>query len=622
MSVRDFQNIKLAKKDSVTIISFIVVIIFFASASYVAFIIDNPTRDHDLLAYYYAGQQTLYGDRENVYLAGTPIGWSVLLALSDNVVNDVFVTAKLFSVFFATGIVLLSFYIVKNIFNKQVALLAQTLIAITPFFHVEAIITHGEILPIFLIFFSLYFITKKKLTKRDAILCGIFLGLASMLRYQAAIVAISCLPFFLIQYKKIHLSKTILFSVFFIIAFSPLLIFNFLTFGTFIESEPSFFFLHFSEFENNPAWEKTLTERIESTSSTAFFEIDEVFIKNYFYNLFVNNPNKIFQFTHDVANWSPIPFIQYVGIPLILGGAVLTFNRHIEKKEVLVLVTISFAVLIFLVMNDYAEYFFISIIIPVLILGIRSIKKIEQNVLPLLIIPVCFFVMMAIIQVPIPTDLFAILLIPPTLTALFILRGIPKIIQFKQLQNKKTIHVKIIIIFIISIIIFSNLIFSYELQAMLLYDDNFDWKDVFRGNHNYENTAYEMKQVGEILSKEPNIENKYIMTSEVEFAHYANAKYLDADFDEGSQDATIMEYVSRQGWSDYDIAVSNIYSVPNDRYNIYNPLPEYLIYLDKPNRIPSLQVLQNPDDPNIPKNLELLYKNDKSGIFVYKIKYE
>ena len=622
MSVRNFQNLKLAKKDSVTIISFIVVIIFFASASYVAFIIDNPTRDHDLLAYYYAGQQTLYGDRENVYLAGTPIGWSVLLALSDNVVDDVFVTAKLVSVFFATGIVLLSFYIVKNIFNKQVALLAQTLIAITPFFHVEAIITHGEILPVFLIFFSFYFITKKKLSKRDVILCGIFLGLASMLRYQAAIIAISCVPFFLIQYKKIHLSKTILFSIFFIIALSPLLIFNFLTFGTFIESEPSYFFLHYSEFENNTAWEKTLTERIESTGSTAFFEIDEFFIKNYFYNLFVNNPNKIFQFTHDIANWSPIPFIQYVGIPLILGGAVLTFNRHIEKKEVLVLVTISFAVLIFLVMNDYTEYFFMSIIIPVLILGIRSIKKIEQNVLPLLIIPVCFFVMMAIIQVPIPTDLFAILLIPPTLTALFILRGIPKIIQFKQLQNKKTIHVKIIIIFIISIIIFSNLIFSYELQAMLLYGDNFDWKDVFRGNHNYENSAHEMKQVGEILSKEPNIENKYIMTSEVEFAHYANAKYLNVAFDEGPQDATIMEYVSRQGWSDYDIAVSNIYSIPNDRYNKYNPLPEYLIYLDKPNRIPSLQVLQNPDDPNIPKNLELLYKNDKSGIFVYKIKYE
>ena len=622
MSVRNFQNLKLAKKDSVTIISFIVVIIFFASASYVAFIIDNPTRDHDLLAYYYAGQQTLYGDRENVYLAGTPIGWSVLLALSDNVVDDVFVTAKLFSVFFATGIVLLSFYIVKNIFNKQVALLAQTLIAITPFFHVEAIITHGEILPVFLIFFSFYFITKKKLSKRDVILCGIFLGLASMLRYQAAIVAISCLPFFLIQYKKIHLSKTILFSIFFIIALSPLLIFNFLTFGTFIESEPSYFFLHFSEFENNTAWEKTLTERIESTGSTAFFGIDEFFIKNYFYNLFVNNPHKIFQFTHDIANWSPIPFIQYVGIPLILGGAVLTFNRHIEKKEVLVLVTISFAVLIFLVMNDYTEYFFISIIIPVLILGIRSIKEIEQNVLPLLIIPVCFFMMISVITIKHPFDLFGILLIPATLTALFILKGIPKIIQFKQLPDKKTINVKIIIIFIISIIIVSNLVYSYELQAMLLFSDNFDWKDIFR-SHDYElSTAYEVKEIGEMLSKEPDIENKYIMTNGNAFAYYANSKYVFVQFSEGPQDATIMDYVTRQGWSDFEIAFSNVECIPNDRYNKYNPLPDYLIYLDKQNKIPSLWVLKNPDDPNIPKNFELLYENDKSGIFVYKIKHE
>ena len=600
----------------------LITLIFLSCTFYVSFFIDNPTRDHELLDYYYAGKQTLYGDRENVYLASTPIGWSVILALADNVINDVFVTAKLVSVFFATGIVLLSFFIIKNIFDKQLALLAQTLIAITPFFHVEAILTHSEILPVFLIFLSFYFITKKKLTNRDVILCGIILGLASMLRYQAAIIAISCLPFFLIQYKKIHLSKTILFSIFFITAFSPLLIFNFLTFGTLIDSDPSLFFLHFTEFQDHSAWEKTFAEGTKSTGSTIFFEIDEVFIKNYFYNLFVNNPNKIFQFTHDIGNWSPIPFIQYVGIPLILGGAVITFKRHIEKKEILFLAIISFVIMIFLIMNNYTEYFFIAIIIPVLVLGIRSIKEIEQNVLPLLVIPVCFFVMMAIIKVPTPPDLFGILLIPPTLTALFILKGIPKIFQFKQLLNKKTIHVRIIIIFIISIIIISNLIFSYELQAMLLFNDNFDWKDVFRTNHNYENLAPEIKKVGEMLSKEPNIKNKYIMTSDIDFAHYANAKYLQGRFDEGPQDATIMDYITRQGWSDYHLALSNIYSIPNDRYNKYNPLPDYLIYLDKQNKIPSLQVLQNPDDPNIPKNFELLYKNDKNGIFVYKIKYE
>ena len=622
MSTRNFQNIKPVTKDFVNVTSIIVVIIFFICTSYVAFIVDNPSMDHLIIDYYYAGQQTLYGDRESVYLASTPIGWSVLLASADSIVNDVFVTAKLFSVVFATGILVLSFFIIRNIFDKKLALLVQTIIAVTPFFHVEAILTHSEMLPVFLIFLSFYFITKKKLSGRDLILCGVFLGLASMLRYQAILVTISCLPFFLIQYKKIRLSKTLLFLIFFIVAFSPLLIYNFITFGTFIESDPSLYFTAFDQVTEDPEWEKTFAERSKGANTSMPFEVDKNFIQNYLHNLFISNPHRMFQFTHDIQNWSPIPFFQYIGIPIILGGAIAVFNRHIEKKEIIFLVGISFIILILLIINGYTEYFFASIIIPVLILGIRSIKQIEQNVLPLLIIPVCFFIMISIITIKHPFDLFGILLIPATLTALFIVKGIPKIIQFKQLPDKKTNYIKIIMIFIISIIIISNLIYSYELQAALLFNDNFDWKDIFR-NHNYQlSTAYEIKEIGEMLSKEPNIENKYIMTDGNAFAYYANSKYVFVRFDEGPQDATIMEYVAREGWSDFELAFSNIECIPNDRYNIYNPLPDYLIYLDKQNKIPSLRVLQNPDDPNIPKNFELLYKNDKSGIFVYKIEHE
>ena len=622
MSTNNFQNLKLVRKDFVNSTSIIVVIIFFICTSYVTFIIDNPSLDHLIIDYYYAGQQTLYGDRESVYLASTPIGWSVLLASADSIVNDVFITAKLFSVVFATGILVLSFFIIRNVFDKKLALLVQTIIAVTPFFHVEAILTHSEMLPVFLIFLSFYFITKKKLSGRDLILCGVFLGLASMLRYQAILVAISCLPFFLIQYKKIHLSKTLLFLIFFIAAFSPLLIYNFITFGTFIESDPSLYFTAFDQVTEDPEWEKTFAERSTGVNTNMLFEVDKNFIENYFHNLFVSNPHRMFQFTHDIQNWSPIPFFQYIGIPIILGGAIAVFNRHIEKKEIIFLVTISFIILIFLIMSGYTEYFFASIIIPVLVLGIRSIKQIEQNVLPLLIIPVCFFIMISIITIKHPFDLFGILLIPATLTALLIVKGIPKIIQFKQLPDKKTNYIKIIMIFIISIIIISNLIYSYELQAALLFNDNFDWKDIFR-NHNYQlSTAYEIKEIGEMLSKEPNIENKYIMTDGNAFAYYANSKYVFVRFDEGPQDATIMEYVTREGWSDFELAFSNIECIPNDRYNIYNPLPDYLIYLDKQNKIPSLRVLQNPDDPNIPKNFELLYENDKSGIFVYKIEHK
>ena len=94
------------------------------------------------------------------------------------------------------------------------------------------------------------------------------------------------------------------------------------------------------------------------------------------------------------------------------------------------------------------------------------------------------------------------------------------------------------------------------------------------------------------------------------------------NFREGSQDATIVEYVTRQSWSGFEIATGNIESIPHDRYNKYNHLPDYLIYVDNQNNIPYLRILQNPDDPNIPKNFELLYENDKSAVFVYKIKYE
>ena len=377
MSIRNFQNLRQAKRDFVTVASIVVVVIFFVSTSYVTFIVDNPTRDREIILYYQVGLQTLYGDRESVYLASVPIGWSILLASTDSIINDVYVTAKLFSVFFATAILVLSFFIIKNIFGRKTALLAQTIIAITPFFHVEAILTHNEMVPVFLICLSFYFITKKQLSKRDLILCGVFLGLATMIRYQAALIAISCIPLFLIQYKKIRLSKIILFSLFFIIACSPLLIYNYLTFGTLIENDPSLYLSNYSNIADTTALENTFVERTQSVGSTTFFEINQSFTKNYFYNLFVANPNKVFHITHDIQNWSPIPLIQYVGIPIILGGAIVAFNRHIEKKEIIFLTIVSLIILAFLIAIDYAEYFFMCIIVPVLILGIRSIKKIE-----------------------------------------------------------------------------------------------------------------------------------------------------------------------------------------------------------------------------------------------------
>jgi hypothetical protein len=33
----------------------------------------------------------------------------------------------------------------------------------------------------------------------------------------------------------------------------------------------------------------------------------------------------------------------------------------------------------------------------------------------------------------------------------------------------------------------------------------------------------------------------------------------------------------------------------------------------------NLQILENPNDPRIPENFELIYRSDKTGIMIYKI---
>ena len=156
-------------------LSILVTLVFLVTCSSVAFLIDVPTQDPDILFYYYSGQQILSGDGENVRIVNGPVGWPILLAAFDTLVDDPFITAKLFSLIFSSGIVLISYFIIRNIFGQKIALLGQIIIAVNPLLHVESIITHSEMLPVFLIFISIYFITKKQLSQRHVIFCGIFL---------------------------------------------------------------------------------------------------------------------------------------------------------------------------------------------------------------------------------------------------------------------------------------------------------------------------------------------------------------------------------------------------------------------------------------------------------------
>ena len=84
-----------------------------------------------------------------MHIFNGPIGWPILLAASNTLMDDPFVTAKLFSLAFSTGIVFISYFIIRNVFGQKIALLGQIIIAVNPLLHVEAIITHTEMLPVF-----------------------------------------------------------------------------------------------------------------------------------------------------------------------------------------------------------------------------------------------------------------------------------------------------------------------------------------------------------------------------------------------------------------------------------------------------------------------------------------
>ena len=606
----------------------IITITFFVISSYVAFIVDSPSQDSDLLYYFYTGQEIIYGDKENVEIFNAPVGWPVLLAAVDSIVKDPFITSKLFSVIFGSGIVLMSYFIIRNVFGEKVAILGQSLIAVTPLLHAEVIITHSEILPTFLILMSFYFITKKQLLQKHIILCGVFLGLSFMLRPQSLFIAVGTIMFIVFFVKKQKKRIIFCFVLFFLLCISPLLIYNISVTGNLIDNNPNLYASIESKSESNKEIFKNEVVQDGFNQDNIKNIINN--LKNYFNtypeNLFHNNSHYVFNLGLGHNNFSTLPFIPFSGILFILGGIMGVFKYDLRKIHFSWVFGIPIILSIWLItINKIEEYFLFPLIFPVLILGLFSIKKVENNILALLTISLFFMLSISIVRIQSGWDMFGILIIPSTFSAFFIIKIIPKIIL--KIQNKcklkchkiiKKTTLSIMLIIIIGIII-TNVTSSVMLEKHLLFDEPVDYHNLLPLEQEYELMSSKYVEIGEILSKEPNIENKIVMANSNNYAHYANSKFLYTQFNEGDKNDTIESFIKRENWSEYQIKVSNVASIPTDRNGIYDSIPDYLIYDGNIDIKKNLQVLKNPNDPRIPENFELIYRSDKTGIMIYKI---
>ena len=633
-SIHISKNLDLKNFFKTNKLPILVTVIFFLFTSYVSFFIDNPARGSDSMYYFFVGEQILFGDNENVRVPNAPIGGPVLFSSLNTVFHDPFLTIKIISLFSGTAIVFLSFFIIKNIFNFKIAFLTQLIVAVNPKLHLQTTFPFNEIFPVFLVFLSFYYITKTRILYNHLILAGILLGISFMIRYQTFPIVIGFLIYLLIRDKKIrkNLPLALLFVSSFLVGCSPLLIYNYSMFDNLIDGNPNFYMISAVPLIHTEEWEKQVQIQDESFFSgiTADFNL---FLKNYFFNLFYHNPDRIFNLSGGIDNISPIPAVPYIGVILIFGGLIYYLKPDYNKKFWFSLILSAIAITIIISLLGMLEtYFFAIIIIPVFALGIFSFKKIQKNFLPLLVAAVTYSLIISIIPIARAEHFFSAWIIFPVLTSLFFLELIPRVFfrknESKQINLKHSSSVKTIIISSIILLLIVNLAFSYKLMGMIEYGDkSYDGiiaeiKKIFDRKQPGLHIGTELKLIGEVLSQQPNIENSYVMGNDWALIYYSQSKLLYADFAEGDEKEGLRSYITRENWSETDIYISNMFSIPSDRNDIYKPVPDYLVYT--PNVLiaspENLKILENPNDPEVKSFMELLYKS-KLGTLVYKIKH-
>ena len=372
------QSTEFRKKIVIQKFPLLITFCFLIIVSYVAFFHHNFwIVDSDGIIYLTAGEQILNGDGKNVLLLNAPIGGPVFYAGINSVFNDGFFTMKLVSVLSATGMVFLSYNIMRNVFDSKIALAGQLLFAFFPWVGLFAIQAENEMFPLFLVMFSLYFITKKNLRIYEIIIIGSLIGVAFMFRAQPIVVLFTAIIYLLIRNSniRVNLYHVGLILAFFIILSSPVIIYNYTVHENLIDVDSNFYIAGHSKYQT-PEWRDEILRSIGKGTLEGISIDFDLFLKNYFYNQFSSIPKSLFGFDN-MVNSSLIPLVPGIGlIPVLRWCSAYILKIRPNKINSIILVSVSSltAFLIFLV-GDFDTHFFAIVIMPLIILGIIQSSK-------------------------------------------------------------------------------------------------------------------------------------------------------------------------------------------------------------------------------------------------------
>ena len=193
---------------------------------------------------------------------------------------------------------------------------------------------------------------------------------------------------------------------------------------------------------------------------------------------------------------------------------------------------------------------------------------------------------------------------------------------------------------VISLFLLVSIGFTFMLTLGTFYqsenstDSKFDILDSLLAGE-LKNSEEDVRKIIQLLKQDENIEDKFIMTSSKTYPYYTNSKLIYTQFTEGSPDDTIEDFITKKNWSDHERYFSANNSIPFYHNIDMIQTPDYLIYnysniIDDPNTTwykdddSHIIILQNPENPNIPKFLNAIFfsTGGNGGVVVYEVNLE
>jgi len=170
---------------------------------------------------YTLGETGLYEDSR-------PLIWSLMLGFIWKLGLDVVFFGKLFVLLFGIGIIILTYFIAYELFNKKIALLSALLLSFSPTFFLFNSVMFTEIPSTFFVILGLYFLLKK-----HYLLSGLFFGIGFLTRFFqiSVIIPIYLFLLYLVYKKKLTLRNFFSSITLFLILLIPYLILNFILYN-------------------------------------------------------------------------------------------------------------------------------------------------------------------------------------------------------------------------------------------------------------------------------------------------------------------------------------------------------------------------------------------------------